>query len=156
VKIRYILPLVFMGIFFLYADPYTDFQKIANFDASIKDLVSNPEHLNSETLYFLEGTLESMDLIETAPESFYAQAQFFSAEWLGDQEIRTYKIWLIFDKASFASRIPKSPAQKADSNTITVHTKGLVLAQYLETVRLDNGELAYVFRAHDFKTISNK
>lgn len=152
-KLKVLVLMTTLSSIFLFADPYATFSSVTDFDASIKSLVTAPQTMNPDRLYLLEGTISSLNVIDADPDHFYAEAQFFGSEWIERRDLKTYSIWLVFGKPAFAQMMPKRGGGNSDGMVIAPSTKGMALVQYLDTIQLPDGQTAYVFNVHEYRTI---
>ena len=135
----------------LIADSYSTFSSVVNFSASLKDLVQSPNTISSKLLYLIEGTIRDVR-VQKSEAGFYAEADFVDSEWQGLEDIKTYKIVLIFAKDEFASRVPDKP-NRTNPTFINPNSRGLALVQYVRSVPGENGDLVPVFLVQEYRVL---
>lgn len=136
---------------FLFADPYTTFQGIVDFNASIESLMENPATMKPGRLYLLEGKISEPVIFETG-SNFYAQAGLKTARWIDKKILKTYTIWLIFEDPAFEQRLFSRAPRDLPPNAIVNGARGLALLEFDKALETDEGDTIYVFIVHDFRT----
>ena len=135
----------------LIADSYSTFSSVVNFSASLKDLVQSPNTINAKLLYLIEGTVRDVR-VQKSDSGFYAEADFVDSEWQGLDDIKTYKVILIFAKNEFANRIPDKP-NRTNPTFINSNSRGLALVQYVRSVPGEDGDLVPVFLVQEYRVL---
>lgn len=137
------------------ADQYGAFSGAVDFHASVAKLAERPEAIDPARLYLVEGLITSVRIVSEGPQGFLAEAELLGAAWDGDEDIRSWRIALLFAKPAFAELVKAKTSQVANDDEFGPGSRGFALLQ-LASLLPGNGPSAGktpVFVVHDFRVL---
>jgi len=121
-----------------------DFDSVVDFSVTLKELAGADEAaaraygLKSRYL-ILDGTVTSIQFLEPEEEGFRAQLELVAGEWVGLEEVRSYRCRVLFEGRRFFRLLPRRVPRNPDASVIVPNDRVLVVARALRLVQ-EQGE----------------
>jgi hypothetical protein len=140
-----LLPLLIFG------QNIEDFNNIVDFDFSIREIsaaaaAGDVENL-PERLVIIDGSVASRLVIDGNAETYVAQIELVGGEWLGVEEVVTYRCYLLLQGPRFANSVPARRTRTQHPDEIVLNSRILVVARLLGLFDLENGTTVPVLDA---------
>ena len=129
-KISFILlfPALLLCYQILPAYSKSDFDKIVEFSTSLKNLEQSA-FLENEKLLLLNGTVSNLQFLDKKRDSFKIKVEIVAGEWIGLDEVRSYRCFVLFEGQDFFSIFPSRKPKNPSSEMIFLNDRILLLAQ---------------------------
>jgi len=126
-----------------------DFDAVADFSVTIKTLNQLDEATAAayglmDRFLLLDGTVTNIIVLDANEESYLAQVELVSGEWVGLDEVRSYSCWVLFSGPRFAGVFPARVPRNPPPGVIATNQTILIAAIPLQTVEIAEDETAWV------------
>ena len=91
-------------------------------------------------LLLLNGTVSSLNFVNPDKEDFLMQMELVSGEWIGLEDVRSYRCHIIFKGPEFHRIFPRRLPKKPSSYMISANDRILVAARALNQIQTETGE----------------
>lgn len=122
-----------------------DFDSLVDFSVTLKALSGIDEAgarvygLKSRYL-LLDGTVTGVEFLDPEQERFRAQVELVAGEWVGLEEVRSYRCYVLFEGARFFRLLPGRAPRSPDPGVILPNDHVLVVARALRVVQDPDGQ----------------
>ena len=126
-----------------------DFDAVADFSVTIKTLSQLDEATAAayglmDRFLLLDGTVTNKLVLDSNEESYLVQVELVSGEWIGLEEVRSYRCLVLFSGPEFARVFPRRAPRDAGPRVITPNDRVLLVARLLEPVVLEGEQSVWV------------
>ena len=126
-------------------DSADEFNRIVDFSITLKALgetldSSRVSSVDREKLVILHGTVSSIAFLDTKKASYTVQLELVYGEWLGLEEVRSYRGRVTFRGPQYVNRIPRRVPADAGLDVIQGNSRVIVIARVVEPVVTALGE----------------
>jgi hypothetical protein len=126
-----------------------DFDRIVDFSFTIKELNRLPADripafLAAGRLLVLNGTVAGVRFIDNNEESFQVAVELVSGEWLGLEDVQSYRCTVLFRGSRFFPVFPQRAPRNPGQDIVSANDRILVAASPLEKVTGDGGEEIWI------------
>ena len=148
--------LVFLPLL-IFGQTIEDFNDVVDFDITLGKLaraaaVEDREALPNR-LIIVDGAVASRLVIDANPETYMGQIELVGGEWLGVEEVVTYRCFLLLEGPRFADAIPARRSRIKNPDEIEMNSRIMVVAEYMGLFDMDDGTTVAVLRAHYIRSI---
>jgi hypothetical protein len=122
-----------------------DFDSVVDFSVTLKALSGLDEAgariygLKSRYL-LLDGTVTSIQFLNQEEETFQAQVELVAGEWIGLEDVRSYRCYVLFQGRRFFRLLPRRAPRGPDPTVIVPNDHILVVARALRLVQDEDQE----------------
>lgn len=131
-KRKFSFVLLFPALLFCYqilpAYSKSDFDKIVEFSTSLKNLEQSA-FLENDKLLLLNGTVSNLQFLDKKRDSFKIMVEIITGEWIGLDEVISYRCFILFAGEDFFSIFPSRKPKNPSSDMIFLNDRILLLAQ---------------------------
>ena len=106
----------------------SDFDKIVEFSTSLKNLEQSA-FLENEKLLLLNGTVSNLQFLDKKRNSFQIMVEMVAGEWIGLDEVRSYRCFVLFAGEEFFNVFPSRKPKNPSSEMVFLNDRILVLVQ---------------------------
>lgn len=106
----------------------SDFDKIVEFSTSLKNLEQSA-FLENDKLLLLNGTVSNLQFLDKKRDSFKIMVEIITGEWIGLDEVISYRCFILFAGEDFFSVFPSRKPKNPSSDMIFLNDRILLLAQ---------------------------
>ncbi|TFG62972.1 MAG: hypothetical protein E4H36_06720 [Spirochaetales bacterium] len=136
----FILPLA------VFPDIKKDFDSVVDFSVTMKNIqqvLKAPGGLDniSSKLLVLSGSVASIQFLSAEGEDFVAAVELVSGEWIGVEDVRLFKAYLVVTGPQFAERLPVRRSREALENEIVLNSQILAVGRIVD---FDTSESEYI------------
>jgi hypothetical protein len=136
---------------YMFGQSVEDFNRVVDFDISIRELALAAAEENMEALpdklVIIDGTVASRLLIDGNPETYVGQLELVGGEWIGVEDVVTYRCYLLLEGPRFANAIPARRSRTKNPAEIEMNTRIMVVGEFLGLFDLPNGTTVPVLNA---------
>jgi hypothetical protein len=128
-----------------FAGALDDFDSAVDFSVTLKALSGIDEAaarvygLKSRYLV-LDGTVTGIQFLNQEEEGFQAQMELAAGEWIGLEEVRSYRCYVLFQGRRFFRLLPRRAPRSPDPSVVVLNDRVLVVARALRLVQEEGGE----------------
>jgi len=113
-----------------------DFDAVVDFSVTLKALAGTDEAAArayglQDRYLLLDGTVTAIQFLEPDEERFRAQVELVAGEWIGLEEVRSYRCYLLFQGRRFFRLLPRRAPRSPDASLILPNDRILVVARPL-------------------------
>jgi len=113
-----------------------DFDAVVDFSVTLKALAGTDEAAArayglKDRYLLLDGTVTAIQFLEPDEERFRAQVELVAGEWIGLEEVRSYRCYLLFQGRRFFRLLPRRAPRSPDASLILPNDRILVVARPL-------------------------
>ena len=129
-----------------------DFDSVVDFSVTLKALAGTDEAaaraygLKSRYL-LLDGTVTAIQFLEPEEEGFQAQVELVAGEWIGLEEVRSYRCYVLFQGRRFFRLLPRRAPRNPDASVIVPNDRILVVARAPRLVQEQGAEPVWLLEA---------
>ena len=119
------------------------FDKIVDFSVTLQTVsaaAAGEATLPAKRLFLLEGSVSEIVVLDDRPERFKVRIELMAGEWVGVDEVRGYRCWIIFAGPAYAEVFPAEPPDEPSPAYLPPHARVLVLARALAPAVTPLGE----------------
>jgi hypothetical protein len=119
------------------------FERIVDFSVTLKTVsaaAAGGAVLPADRLLLLEGSISEVVVLDDRPASWKVRIELMAGEWVGVDEVRGYRCWIIFAGPAYAEVFPAEPPDESSPAYLPPHARVLVLARALAPVVTPLGE----------------
>ena len=136
---------------YIFGQSVEDFNRVVDFDISIRELalaaaVEDREAL-PDRLVIIDGTVASRLVINSNAEEYIGQLELVGGEWIGVEDVVTYRCYLLLQGPRFANAIPARRSRTKHPEEIEANTRVLIVGEYLGLFDLPDGTIVPVLNA---------
>ncbi|MQY76429.1 MAG: hypothetical protein GH155_02230 [Spirochaeta sp.] len=106
----------------------SDFDKILEFSTSLKNLEQSA-FLENGKLLLLNGTVSNLQVLDKEKESFKIMVEIVAGEWIGLDEVRSYRCFVLFAGKDFFSIFPSRKPKNPSAEMIFLNDRIILLAK---------------------------
>lgn len=133
----------------LFAYDQRDFDQVVDFSTTLKELnllseAEIPAFLAAGKLLVLSGTVSAVRIIDDSEENFQVVLDLVSGEWLGLEDVRSYRCSVLFQGSRFSSVFPRRAPRNPGPEVIVANDRVLVAARAIEKISLAGGEQTWL------------
>ena len=136
---------------FIFGQSIEDFSAVVDFDITIRELAAAAAASNVETLperlIIIDGSVASRLVVDSNPESFVGQIELVGGEWIGVEDVVTYRCYLLLEGPRFAKAIPARRSRTVNPDEITLNSRILVVGEFLGLFDMEDGTTVPVLSA---------
>ncbi len=125
------------------AQTRAEFDRIVDFSVTLKtlsDAAAGRVVPGAGRLVLLEGTLSEIVVLDDRPGSWTVRVELMAGEWIGVDEVRGYRCWVMFSGAAYADVFPGEAPDEPSASYIPPRARVLVLGRPLSPVVTPLGE----------------
>ncbi len=93
-----------------------------------------PARIPTDRLVLLNGTVTNLTFLDRKRESFSVLVELVTGEWVGLEEVKSYKALVLFEGTDFYDVFPSRSGAERPANTILKNDRVVLLARALEPV----------------------
>jgi hypothetical protein len=108
------------------------FDRIVDFTVTLKTVstaAAGGAVLPANRLLLLEGSIGEVVVLDDRPEARKVRVELVAGEWIGTDEVRGYRCWVIFTGPEYAEIFPAEPPDEPSPVYLPRHTRVLMLAR---------------------------
>jgi hypothetical protein len=133
----------------LFAYDQADFDRIVDFSLTLKELnrlpaAEIPAFLAGGKLLLLNGTVAGVSFIDNSEENFQVAVELVSGEWLGLEDVRSYRCTVLFRGSRFFPLFPSRAPRNPEQDFVSANDRILVAASALDKISTDGGEVIWL------------
>jgi hypothetical protein len=133
----------------LFAYDQGDFDRIVDFSFTLKELnqlppPQVPAFLDAGKLLVLNGTVAAIRFIDNDEQSFQVEVELVSGEWLGLEDVRSYRCLVLFQGSRFFPVFPRRPPRNPSRELVSANDRILVTAKPLGKVSVGGDEALWL------------
>ena len=128
-----------------------DFDAVVDMEISLTALaqtVAEDPSFRTDDILLLTGAVGSIIIIDSAPDTFFAQIELVAGAWMSLDALQAYRGYFVVEGPEFASRLPSRPPRNPGPEIIQTNQNVLVVASLLDVVADTDGTPVPVLRAH--------
>lgn len=148
--------LVFLPLL-IFGQTIEDFNDVVDFDINIGSLAraaaAEDREALPDRLVIIDGAVASRLVIDGNPDTYMGQIELVGGEWLGVEEVVTYRCFLLLEGPKFANAIPARRTRTKNPEEIEVNSRIMVVAEYMGLFDMNDGTTVAVLRAHHIRSI---
>ena len=134
------------------------FDRIVDFSVTIKTLSQMPpaqeaDFLKSGKLFLLNGTVTGILFVNPDEEGFSVRVELVSGEWLGLEEVKSYRCTVSFKGKEYFGFFPRRLPQNPTADMIAVNDRILVVARALQRASGEKGEPAWLLEGFHIRRL---
>lgn len=127
----------------------TELDRVVDFSVTVKtldrlDLATARDYRLDERFLVLDGTVTTIEVIDPDETRYQVVVELVSGEWIGLEEVRSYRCLVLFSGPEFAGVFPRRAPRDAGPRVITPNDRVLLVARLLEPVALDGEQSVWV------------
>ena len=132
-----------------YSISKAELDRVIDFSVTVKtldrlDAVTARDYRLDERFLILDGTVSTIEVIEPEESRYQVVVELVSGEWIGLEEVRSYRCLVLFSGPEFARVFPRRAPRDAGPRVITPNDRVVLVARLLEPVALDTQESIWV------------
>lgn len=134
-----------------------DFDRIVDFSITLKSLDQSSGGSRADLgqqgkLLILNGTVSNIRILSPEPEGFRAQLELVLGEWIGLEEVRSYRCSVLFQGPEYAPLFPRKKSG-ASGPGIETNTRVLVVARALEPAPVEQGGAGWLLQGYHIRPL---
>lgn len=127
----------------------TELDRVVDFSVTVKtldrlDVATARDYRLDERFLVLDGTVTNIEVIDPDESRYQVVVELVSGEWIGLEEVRSYRCLVLFSGAEFARVFPRRAPRDAGPRVITPNDRVLFVARLLEPVVLEGDQSIWV------------
>jgi len=142
---------------FIFGQTLEDFNEVVDFSISIRELATaaanNDMAALPDRLVIIQGSVASRLVIDANAESYIGQLELVGGEWLGVEDVVTYRCFLLLEGPRFANTIPARRTRNKHPDEIDLNSRILVVGEFLGLFDMENGTTVPVLNALHIRKI---
>lgn len=124
----------------LYASPEDDFDKIADFGITLKNISavigSKGSGFLKDRILILDGILSSFEVTDSTEAGYTAELTLINGEWDGPSEVYMYKSIAVFKGYEYSALFPAKKSRTKKNDPAELNSKVIVVCSF-DTLRRD-------------------
>ncbi len=142
----------------LFAANQDAFDANVDFSMNIREidtLVSQNQEkkIDPNKYLILNGTVESIDIIQGDEANFVALVELVSGEWVGLEKVTLYQVFVVLSGPEFYRRIPAQPPQNPGPDIIKKDDQLLVVGKFADVGQMPDGKYVAVINGLHARTM---
>ncbi len=134
-----------------------DFNDVVDFSVSIRELslaaaAGDVEALPTK-LVVIDGTVASRLVVDANPDTYIGQLELVGGEWLGVEDVVTYRCFLLLEGSRFANTIPARRSRTKHPDEIELNSRILVVGRLLGLFDMEDGTTVPVLEVYHIRRI---
>jgi hypothetical protein len=126
-----------------------ELDRVIDFSVTVKTLerldpVTARDYRLDERYLLLDGTVSTIEVVDPEESRYQVVVELVSGEWIGLEEVRSYRCLVLFGGPEFARIFPRRAPRDAGPRVITPNDRVLIVARLLEPVQWSEGESVWV------------
>ena len=105
---------------------------IKTLDLSLKE--NRTENIDKSKLVLLNGAVSSVIVLNSKRDSYEVVLEVMSGEWVGTEDVRSYRVYVDFKGSRYYSMIPRRKPRHPKGNEILRNTGVMIIARILQPV----------------------
>jgi len=133
-----------------------DFEEIVDFDFSIRELSRAAEGSGGDfpdRLVIIDGTVSARYVLDANRDTYVGQLELVGGEWLGVEEVVTYRCILLLQGTQFANAIPARRSRTKHPDEIDLNSRLLVVGTFLRLFDMEDGTTVPILDAFHIRKI---
>ncbi len=127
------------------------FDRVADFGITIKTLTRiGPREASAYQLdqryLILNGTVAGLTFVSAERDTFAVEVELVSGEWIGLEEVRSYRCLVRFEGPEFYATFPRRAPRNPAGPIVTMDDRVLVVARAVSVEQTESGEYLWVLR----------
>ena len=119
-----------------------DFAGIVDFAVSLKQLSENLQmdassKIDPEKFVILHGSVSSISFLNTKKPTYEVQLELVSGEWIGLEEVKSYRCRIVFRGPEYYALIPRRVPRNSTEKVVVENTRVIVVGKLREIVVTD-------------------
>jgi hypothetical protein len=148
---------LFFGAAIAGAFDRSDFDRIVDFSMTLKGLDqgsggSRADLVQQGKLLILNGTVSNIRILSPEPEGFQVQLELVLGEWIGLEEVRSYRCSVLFQGPEYAPLFPRKKSGVSGA-AIETNTRVLVVARALEPVSVEKDRTDWLLQGFHIRSL---
>ncbi|MBN1836076.1 MAG: hypothetical protein JW820_09520 [Spirochaetales bacterium] len=128
-----------------------ELDKVIDFSVTVKtlerlDAATARDYRLDERFVVLDGTVGTIEVLDPEESRYQVVVELISGEWIGLEEVRSYRCLVLFSGPEFARVFPRRAPRDAGPQVIAANDRVLFVARLLEPVALDEGSSIWVLQ----------
>lgn len=142
---------------FIFGQTIEEFNDVVDFDITIRELATAAAAEDREALpdrlVIIDGSVASRLVIDGNRDTYMGQIELVGGEWIGVEDVVTYRCFLLLEGPRFANAIPARRTRTPHPDEIPLNTRIMVVGEYLGLFDMNDGTTVAVLNAHYIRKI---
>lgn len=128
---------------FIFGQSIEDFNRVVDFGTTIRELsiaaAAGDTEALPDRLVIIDGSVASRLVIDGHAASYVGQIELVGGEWIGVEDVVTYRCYLLLKGPQFSHAIPARRSRTKHPDEIDLNSRILVVGKLLGIFDLEDG-----------------